>query len=87
MLDSAKDPIESKLHKGVYAIPCSYGKVYIGETWRSIKTRLKEHNIDIQHGRIKQSAIVEHSHTSSHHICLENSRVLAKIPHHYKIKI
>ena len=29
-----------------------------------MKTRLKEHSADIHHGRIKQSAITEHSHAS-----------------------
>ena len=87
MLDFSKDPIEPKLLQGVYAIPCSCGKVYIGETGRSIKARLKEHNADIHHGRIKQSAITEHSHASKHHICLEDLKVLAKILHYYKQKI
>jgi hypothetical protein len=54
---------------------------------RSIKTRIKENNMDIQHGRIKKSTIFEYSHTSSHHMHLEDSWVLANIPHHYKIKI
>jgi len=49
MLDYAKYIIHSKLHKGVYAIPCSYGKVYIGEMGRSMKTRLKENNMEIYH--------------------------------------
>jgi hypothetical protein len=31
MLDTAKDPIEPKLHPGVYAIPCYCGNMYIGE--------------------------------------------------------
>ena len=87
MLDFAKDHIEPKLHQGVYAILCSCGKVYLGETCHSIKTRLKEHNVDIHHGRIKKYAITKHSHTSNHHICLEYSKVLAKIPDYYKQKI
>ena len=65
MLDFSKDPIEPKLLQGVYTIPFSCGKAYIGETNCSIKTRLKEHNADIHHGRIKQSAITEHSHASN----------------------
>ena len=87
MLDFSKDPIEPKLLQGVYAIPCSCGKVYIGETYCSIKTRLKEHNTDIHHGRIKQFAITKHSHDSKHQICLEDLKVLEKIPHYYKRKI
>jgi len=31
---------------GVYKIPCSYGKVYIGETERMVNIRMKEHQRD-----------------------------------------
>ena len=81
MLYFSKDPTEPKLIQGVYAIPCSCEKVYIGETGRSMKTRLKEHNIDIHHGRIKKSAITEQSHASKHQICWEDLKVLEKISH------
>ena len=35
MLDHAKDSINPNLHRGVYSIPCTCGKQYIGETGRS----------------------------------------------------
>ena len=35
MLDHAKDSINPSLHRGVYSIPCTCGKQYIGETGRS----------------------------------------------------
>jgi hypothetical protein len=60
-----------KLHKGVFAVPFSRGKVYIGETNHSIKTKLKEHKADIVYESDTKFAIVEHSHTSKHHICVE----------------
>ena len=60
MLDSAKDHIEKKLLQGVFTIPCSCNKVYIGEARRSIKTRLKEHGLDIHHCRVKNSFIAQH---------------------------
>ena len=87
MLDFLKDPIEPKLVQGVYAIPFSSRKVYIGEIGHSIKTWLKEHNEDIHHGRIKQSAITEHSQAYKYQICLEYLKVLPKIPLYYKQKI
>jgi len=40
---SVKDSIDRHQHKGVYKIDCSCGKSYIGETGRSLQTRLKEH--------------------------------------------
>ena len=41
LVDSLKDPIEPKAYKGVYTIPCSCDKLYIGEIWRSMETILK----------------------------------------------
>ena len=41
ILDREKGLIDPKLRKGIYSIPCSCGEVYIGETRRSIKLRLK----------------------------------------------
>ena len=87
MLDSAKDPIEKKLLQRVYIIPCPCDKLYIGETGCSIKTRLKEHGVDIQHCRIKNPVIAQHSCNTKHHICLEKAEALATIPHHFKRKI
>ena len=78
MVDSLKDPIEPKYFKGVYSIPCSCSKPYIGETWRSIVTRLKEHEADLRHDRHKNSALAEHSHLTQHHLRLDNSKVISK---------
>ena len=36
---------------------------------------------------IKSSTIVEHSYNTKHQICLEKSKLLATIPHHFKRKI
>jgi len=71
MLDFAKDLIDPKNHKGVYSIPCSCGKVYIGETWISFGIRLKEHISDITRNRSEKSVLIEHACSSSHYICME----------------
>ena len=78
MVDSLKDPVDPKYFKGVYSIPCSCNKAYIGETGRSIETRMKEHMADLRHDRHKRSALAEHAHLTQHHICLENAKVIAK---------
>jgi hypothetical protein len=44
---SVKDPIDVRLQKGVYQIPCTCGKTYIGEMRRFIQKRIKEHSVDI----------------------------------------
>jgi hypothetical protein len=43
--------------------------------------------MDIHHERIKKSTITKHSHISNRHICVQDLRVVAKIPHYYKMKI
>ncbi|XP_071789668.1 uncharacterized protein, partial [Asterias amurensis] len=47
-LHTHKDKHDSSSQAGVYRIPCTCGKVYIGETGRDLTTRLKEHKA---HGR------------------------------------
>ena len=78
MVDSLKDPINPKTYKGVYSIPCSCEKLYIGETGRSMETRFKEHSAHLRHDRHKKSTLAEHSHLTGHQICLENAKVLAR---------
>jgi len=41
LFNLVKDPINPNLQKGVYVIPCSCGKKYIGETCRSFNIRIK----------------------------------------------
>ena len=87
MVDSLKDPIEPKYFKGAYSIACSCSKPYIGETGRSIATRLKEHGADLKNDRYKKSALAEHAHLTQHHICLENSSVITREDNLAKWKI
>ena len=87
-LGSVKDPIDPKDMKGVYLIPCSCGTPYIGETGRSIRQRIREHAADIRHNRSRTSALDEHVEKSCHHVCIEDSKVVAKVDHfhHRKLK-
>ena len=61
--------------------------MYIGETGRSVLTRLKEHNVDIIRGRIKNFALAEHSINSKHHILMENAEVIANIDHYTRRRV
>ena len=67
-----------------YGIPCSCGKVYIGETGCSLQVRLKEHCADIFYGQSKTSTIVEHSQNTNHQICIEYAKVIATEDHYNK---
>ena len=75
---TVKDKVDEHQQKGVYRVTCSCGLNCIGDTGRSLKVRLKEHGVDIRNQRIRTSALAEHSERSKHHICLEDSSLLAK---------
>ena len=87
LLDKAKDPIDPRQQKCVYKILCSCGKVYIGETGRSPQKRLKEHTTDICRDRSYKYVLTEHSHNTSHHICIDKMRLLAREEHYTKRRI
>ena len=62
-----KDAQEPSKQDGVvYKIPCECGKVYIGETGRSIRERIKEHDRDIRFVRTQTSAVSEHANETGH---------------------
>jgi hypothetical protein len=54
-----KDSLELRA-VGVCGIPCEYGQVYIGQTVRSVDTRLKEHHRHICLGDPNRLEVVEH---------------------------
>ena len=80
-LKPIKDKIDPKYHKGIYLIPCSCGKTYVGETGRSFNTRIQEHASDIKHNRSKSSALAKDSNKTKHQICIEDTRILARSDH------
>ena len=71
----AKDSI-GFMTPGVYKIPCECGDVYVGETGRTISTRLKEHQRHFRLCQPEKSAIVEHSLDEDHKIRWDDTRVL-----------
>ena len=63
-----KDTVDPAKENGVvYGIPCECGKIYIGETGRSMQERLKEHDRDIRLARTHSSTISEHANKTGHH--------------------
>jgi hypothetical protein len=52
--------------------------VYIGQTGRSIETRVKEHQRHIRIAHPEKSAVAEHSINLGHRIQLHNTSILAK---------
>ena len=63
-----KDTVSPAKQYGlVYRIPCECGKVYIGETGRSVQERVKEHDRDIRLALTQTSAVSGHANMTVHH--------------------
>ena len=80
----AKDPLDPGQQKGVYSIPCSCSVNYIRETGRSMQVCIKEHSADIAHNRVTKLALAEHSHKTTHLICMGEAKLIAKEEHYVK---
>ena len=82
MLTKVKDPLPvEKQANIVYEVPCSCGKVYIGETKRRLETRLKEHKEACVKGQTTKSAIAEHAWLEGHPINWDGTRILQRASH------
>ena len=70
-----QDPLEKKSNI-VYQVPCSCGRVYIGETKRALETRMKEHKAATRRGELEKSAITEHAWNYHHQVEWDEIKVL-----------
>jgi hypothetical protein len=59
VLHPVKDIVEART-VGVYSIPCECGEVYIGETNRSIETRINEYHRHVRLGHPDKSGMAEY---------------------------
>jgi hypothetical protein len=76
LLRSVKDHLGLRT-PGVYRIPYECGRVYIGQTGRSVDIRLKEHPRHIRLEHPDKSAVAEHIIVQGHHIKIHNDSILA----------
>ena len=60
----------------VYSIPCSCGKVYIGETTRRLEQRISEHQDACRKGEEKKSAVAEYAWKEHHPIRWQETSVI-----------
>lgn len=85
-LTSPKDERPPLSSSGVYRIPCSCGKVYIGETGRKISTRLKEHIRCVRLKHFSISALAEHQMETGHQILFDQTTALANSKQYFPRK-
>ena len=69
-----RDPLEKS--NVVYQVPCSCGRVYIGETKRALETHIKEHKAATRRGELEKSAIAEHAWSHHHQVLWDEIKVL-----------
>src|SRR5215471_12242719 len=62
---------------GTYIILCECGKVYIGQSGRSMQIRIKEHERHIRLAQTEKSAVAEHSLNKDHSIKLHDTKLLS----------
>ena len=83
-----KDTVDPAKQDGVvYRIPCECGKVYIGETGRSIRERIKEHDRDIRLARTQISAVSEHANKIGHHPLWNEVKFIDRDSHWYTHRV
>jgi len=65
---------------GVYSAFYECGQVYIGQTGRSVETRITEHHRHERLGYPNKTAVAEHRFNHNHLIKFQDTQILSNIP-------
>ena len=75
-----KDKLSPDELSGIYRIPCTdCPAVYIGQTRRKIKTRLREHKSAVDNGRTNDSSVAAHATNLNHTIDWDNAKLVKNV--------
>ena len=79
-----EDAVDPATQDGVvYRIPCECDKLYIGETGRPMRDRIKEHDRDIRLARTETSAVSEHAHNTGNKPLWNEVEFIDRDPYYY----
>ena len=79
-LVNLKDKIVSDERSGIYQIPCNdCTAVYIGQTRRKFKVRLKEHKKAVENNRTCESSVAAHTTSQQHTIDWESAELIKTV--------
>ena len=84
----AKDRLGKKIKAGVvYQYQCQCGKIYVGETGRTLGTREMDHRRAISKGNADHSGISKHVLETGHEIAWDEVRIVCYESNWHKRKI
>ncbi|XP_062714059.1 uncharacterized protein LOC134290861 [Aedes albopictus] len=80
LLCNLKDKVPPDEQSGIYEIPCKdCPAVYIGQTRRKVKVRLKEHKNAVQSSKATESSVAAHTVDSQHEIDWNNAKLVKSV--------
>jgi len=87
MLCNHKTPLPKNSGSGVYKLECECSSVYVGETKKQIRTRIKEHEHDVFKGKWKASGATEHAERCQQAFKWEDVTTIANEPDYRRRKV
>lgn len=79
-LCNLKDKVPAEEKSGIYEIPCqNCPAVYIGQTRRKFKVRLREHKNAVDHERPNESSVAAHTIAQNHSIDWQQAKLLKNV--------
>ncbi|XP_062703509.1 uncharacterized protein LOC134290468 [Aedes albopictus] len=80
LLCNLKDKVPPEEQSGIYQVPCNdCPAVYIGQTRRKVKVRLKEHKNAVETNKPNESGVAAHTVASTHSIDWKNAKLIKAV--------